>query len=79
MLWIIDRLSGISATGTTGLSAANNNPRINTTDTSGAPPSSTIIISGFTTADDGGIIQCIALNDNSVQGMANISVGECIS
>ena len=74
--WTISGLSGISVTSASGLSAAGNNPRINTTDTSGLPPSSTITITGFTTADNGGAIQCIELNDNSVQGMASISVGE---
>ena len=73
--WTISGLSGISVTGTSGQIAANNNPRITTTD-SGALPSSTITITWFTTADNGGTIQCINLADGSVQGMASISVGE---
>ena len=74
-MWTIS-LDRISVTYPTGLSAANNNPRITTTDTSGLTQSSTITITGFTTADNGGTIQCIDLNDLSAQGTANISVGE---
>ena len=55
--------------------AASNNSRITTTDR-GVTPSSTITITEFPTADNGGTIQCIDLVDNSVQGMASISVGE---
>ena len=73
--WTISGLSGISVTRDSGLLAGNHS-RITTTDTSGLTPSSTITFTGFTTADNGGTIQCINLNDNSVQGMASISVGE---
>ena len=52
-----------------------NNPRITTNDTSGVTQSSTITITGFTTADNG-TIQCINLADSRGQGMASISVGE---
>ena len=44
--------------------------RISTSDTSGVTKSSTITITGFTTADDGGTIQCINLDDGSLQGVA---------
>ena len=74
--WTISGLSGISVTGHSGRGIANNNPRITTTDTSGITQSSTITITGFTTADNGGTVQCIELNDGRVQGMASISVGE---
>ena len=74
--WTISRLSGISVTDNTGLSAANNNARITTTDTSGGTQSSTITITGFTTADNGGTIQCIDLADGRLQGMASISIGD---
>ena len=74
--WTISELSGISVKENTGMSAAKNNPRITTTDTNGLTNSSTITITGFTTADKGGSIRCIDLSDVSVQGMANISVGE---
>ena len=75
--WNITGLIGISLPAIpTGLSIANNNPRITTTDTSGVTPSSTIAITEFTTADNGGTIQCIYLNDGSLPGMASISVGE---
>ena len=73
--WTVTDLSGITATQVTGLVAANNNPRITTTDTTGATPSSTIIISGFNQKDNQGEIQCINLEDNSVQGKAFISIG----
>ena len=75
-LWTTSGLSGISVSGTTGQLAANNNVRINTTDTSGTTQSSTITITGFTTADNGGTIQCINQANSSVQGMASVSVGE---
>ena len=73
--WTINGLRGIRAKKSTGLVAANNNPRITTTDASGITPFSTIIITGFTAADNGGTIQCIELSDNSVQGKAIISIG----
>ena len=75
-LWTINGLSGISATRNTGLVVATYNPRITTTDTSGLTQSSIITITGFTTSDNGGTIQCIDLANGSVQGMASISVGE---
>ena len=74
--WTISGLSGIRVTGGNGLLAANNSPRITTTDTSGITQSSTITITGFTTADNEGTIQCIEQANSSVQGMASISVGE---
>ena len=73
--WTIIGLRGITATKSTGLLTANNNPRITTTDVRGITPSSTITITGFTAADNGGTIQCIELADNSVQGKATISIG----
>ena len=73
--WAICGLSGISVRGNSGQLAANNNPRITTNDASGITPFSTITISGFTAADNGGTIQCINLADNSVQGKATISIG----
>ena len=75
--WTISGLSGISVTRESGLLAASHS-RITTTDTDGGTTSSTITITGFTTADNGGTIQCINVNDNSVQGMASISVGESL-
>ena len=75
-MWTISRLSGTSVTSNSGQSAADSNTRITTTDTSGLITSSTITITGFTTADNGGTIQCIDLLVGSIQGMASISVGE---
>ena len=72
--WAIS-LDGISVTHDNGLGVANN-ARITTTDTSGVTQSSTITITGFTTADNGGTIRCIDQADNSNQGTASISVGE---
>ena len=74
-VWTITGLSGISVTGNIGLLAAYNNPRITTTDTRGITPSSTITITGFTTADNRGTIHCINLDDGKVQGTAIISIG----
>ena len=78
-VWTISGLSGINVTGNSGQSAADNNCRITTTDARGPPSTSTITITGFTTSDDGGTIQCINLNDDSVQGMASVSVGESLT
>ena len=39
---------------------------------------SVITISGFSISDNGGIIQCVDIRDNSTRGMATISVGEWI-
>ena len=74
--WTISGLSEISEVRNTGQSVADKNPRINTTDTRGITSPSNITITGFTTADNGGTIQCINMdNKHVVQGMANISVG----
>ena len=77
-MWTISGLTGISVTRQSGIITANtSSARITTTDTMGVAPTSTITITGFTTADNGGTIQCIDLNNpGSVQGMASISVGE---
>ena len=74
--WNISGLSGVRRTPSNGLGTAHSNPRITTTDTNGITSPSTITITGFTTSDNGGTIQCINLNDNSVQGMASIPIGE---
>ena len=74
-MWTISGLSEIHVTGNIGLSAAKNNPRITTTDTSRLTPSSTITISGFNVTDNGGTIKCINLADGKVQGTATISIG----
>ena len=75
-LWTITGLSGIYARHS-GLTVANNNDRVTTTDTSGVTQSSIINITGFSTADNGGIIQCVNQEDGSVQGTATVSIGEC--
>ena len=75
--WAIS-LDRISVTRDNGLFAASNS-RITTIDTGGVTQSSTITITGFTTSDNGGTIQCIDLDDISVQGMASISVGEILT
>ena len=73
--WTITGLRGIRATKSTGLVAAKKNLRITTTDASGITKSSTITITGFTAADNGGTIHCINLADGSVRGKTNISIG----
>ena len=80
VLWTISGLSGASVEGNIGLFAAIKSSRITTTDTSIATTSSTITITGFTTADNGGTVQCInQMGANiSFQGTANISVGEWV-
>ena len=39
---------------------------------------SAITISGFSTLDNGGIIQCVNINNNRTKGMATISVDELL-
>ena len=75
-VWTITGFSGITGVESSGLSVANSNARITTTDTSGLTQSSTITITGFTTADFGGTVQCINQADSSVQGMVTILFGE---
>ena len=58
-VWTVTGLSGIIAMRTSGVKAASSNNRITTTDPSENIQVSTIIISGFTTADEGGTVQCI--------------------
>ena len=57
-----------------------NNPRITSNDTGHNTQIgvSDITISGFSVSDNGGTIQCINLEDDSVQGVARISVGKWI-
>ena len=74
-MWTISGLSGINGIAESTAQFAADNDRI-FTDTVGAPPSSTINITGFTTGDNEGIIQCVSQNDRNVRGMATISVGE---
>ena len=59
VLWTVTGLSGINAIEISSMKAASNNSRIATTDPSDSVQESTIIISGFTTADDGGTVQCL--------------------
>ena len=73
--WTINGLRMISVLDANARSAANNNDRITTTDQSGVTQISTITITEFSTADNGGTIQCINQHDLSTQGMATISVG----
>ena len=40
---------------------------------------SDISISGFSTSDNGGIIQCVNMDNNETRGMATVSVGEWVS
>ena len=74
-VWNFTRLGETMSTQSTGLSAANNNPMITTTDTTDATPSSTITITVFATTDSGLTIHCINLEDGSVLGTAIISIG----
>ena len=78
--WNIAGLSGISMGPFRARPAARNNPRITSNDTGGNSQVgvSVITISGFSISDNGGNIQCINMDDNSVQGMATISVGEWV-
>jgi hypothetical protein len=78
-VWTITGLSGITAVQVTGQGAVNNNARITTTDTSGVTQTSTITITGFTTADNGGTVQCVNLADSAVEGMTTVSVVHVLS
>ena len=76
--WNITGLSGINVPGPfNARNAAFANSRIMSNDTgeSTQVTLSFITISGFSTADNAGIIQCVNLDDGSVQEMATISVG----
>ena len=76
--WTITGLRGISIPGPfRPRVVAETNPRITSNDTGGNSQVSVsvITISGFTTSDNGGTIQCINMRDGSVQGMATILIG----
>ena len=74
--WTIT-LDGIAATEDSGKEAESMySGRVSTSDSGGVTKSSTITITGFTTSDNRETIQCINLDDGSVQGMASISIGE---
>ena len=76
--WTMSGLSGISRGPFLARIEAYRNPRITTNDAGDDVQTSEsgITISGFSRADNGGIIQCINADDNSTRGMATISVGE---
>ena len=76
-VWAISGLDGMNTiTNQSGQDAANF-PRITTTD-NGVTHSSIIIISRFTIADNGAIVECTDSSTNEVNGMANILVGELL-
>ena len=76
--WTTSGLSGISPGPFRARPAAIDNPRITSTDTGGDTQTdvSSITISGFSRSDNGGTIQCVNAQNNTVRGMASISVGE---
>ena len=79
--WNIAGLSWINIPGPfLARPVALNISRITSTDSGGILQVgvSNIIISGFSTSDNGGIIQCVNMNNNSTIGMATISVGELV-
>ena len=79
--WNIAGLSGINIPGPfMARAVAMTNSRITTNDTGGNSQTkvSDITISGFSTSDNGGIIQCVNMNNNNTEGMATISVGEWV-
>ena len=81
--WTIKELKGIDIMGPfLARTEAHKNPdgRISTTDTGEKTQvgMSNLTISGFTVSDEGGIIECVNANDNSIIGMANISICECV-
>ena len=79
--WNIAGLSGINIPGPfLARNAAMRNSRITSTDTGSEVQVgvSVITISGFSASDNGGIIQCVNMNNNKTKGVATISVGECV-
>ena len=77
--WNIAGLSGINIPGPfRARIAAIGNSRLTSPDTGGNTQisPSVITISGFGVSDNGGIIQCVNMDNNNTKGMANISVGE---
>ena len=80
--WNIAGLSGINLPGPfLARNASIGNSRITSTDNGAFLQIgvSDIIISEFIISDNGGIIQCVNMNNNSTIGMATISVGELVS
>ena len=79
--WNIAGLKGINIPGPfRARPVALENPRITSTDTGGTLQIgvSVITISGFIASDNGGIIQCVNMGNNSTKGMATISIGELV-
>ena len=79
--WNITGLSGINIPGPfLARNAAMDNSRITTNDSGGILQigMSNITISGFITSDNGGIIQCVNMNNNCTIEMATISVSELV-
>ena len=79
--WNISGLSGINTPGPFNARTEANRDfedRFTSNDTGGMRQTivSVITISGFSISDNGGIIQCVNMNNNRTKGMANISVGE---
>ena len=81
IVWNITGLRGINIPGPfLARYAALDNSRIMSTDTGHGSQIgvSRITISGFSISDNGGIIQCVNMNNNSTMGMATLSVCELV-
>ena len=81
--WTIKGLIGIDIAGpflARTEAHENSKGRISTNDTGERPQEgmSNLTISGFTVSDKGGIIECVNANENSIIGMANITICECV-
>ena len=79
IVWKITGLRGINIPGPfLARFAAIDNSKITSTDTGHDSQIgvSDITISGFSISDNGGIIQCVNMNNNSTMGMAIISIGQ---
>ena len=78
--WTTSGLRGISRGPFLARIAAIRYPRITSPDNGEIQSSeSRITISGFNKSDNGGTIQCVNADNNNVQGMASISVGEWLA
>ena len=75
VLWNVQKLHGIKDDQTTSIVLSTNNLRISTKDSSVSTTFSRLTISGFTAADNGGIVTCYFLGKDR-ENKVHVKVGE---
>ena len=76
--WTLRGLPGRNAEKNAGISLANYFSNITTTDTSSSTHPTSINITRFSMADNGGVVECVDQGSGRVEAIATIVVGESL-